>query len=69
VSNQDQGGTQVSVQLYHEVDDRSASCRIEISRGLIGKENLWPAAEPACERDTLLLATGQLRRVVMTPST
>jgi len=38
-----------------QIEDLAAGLRIEVSGGLIGEQDRWPAHECACDRDALLL--------------
>ena len=65
VRHEDEGGAELAIELRHEVDHAGAGAHVQVAGGLIGKENPGPVAERACQRDALLLAAGELRRVVM----
>ena len=65
VSDQDERGPAFPVQLAKKVDDLRARPTVEIACGLVREENSRFGDERPCERDSLLLPTGELRRVVV----
>src|SRR5690606_32241617 len=54
-----------AVQLEQQVADMLAIGMVEAAGGFVGKQQAWTLREGAREGDTLLLATGQLRREVV----
>ena len=64
MSHQHQCSAGVRVHLEEQLSDPGASRRIEIARRLVSKEYGWLRHERPRERDTLLLAPGELARVV-----
>src|SRR4051794_3779543 len=67
VGYQHQSRVEIAVELYHEIDDRGAGCRVEVAGRLVGKEQLGPAAECTGQRHPLLFTTRELRRVMVSP--
>ena len=65
VGHQHERRAELAVQLHHEIDDPGAGAGVEIAGGLVGEEHLGPGAEGARERDPLLLAAGELGRIVV----
>ncbi len=53
------------VHVHEQVDDLVAGHAVEIARGLIGQQNRGIVRERARDRDALLLAARQLRRIVV----
>ena len=51
--------------VAEEIHDRVAIFGVEVSGGLIGKENHGVANESACDGDALLLTAGELGRVML----
>src|SRR6185312_10092904 len=64
VSDQDQRRSLILVQLGHELDDGGAGTGVQVAGRLVGKENFRPGAECACQGHSLLLATGELNRIM-----
>ena len=60
VGGDDQGGTVLRVQAEQQVDDLFADVRIEVPGGLVGQQQAWLHDQGAGDRDSLLLAAGQL---------
>lgn len=54
-----------AVQLEQQVADMLAIGMVEAAGGLVGKQQAWTLRKGARQGDTLLLATGQLRREVV----
>jgi hypothetical protein len=50
-----------------KLDDFTPGCLIEIAGRFVSDEDRWVGRERPRERDPLLLATGQLRRVMVEP--
>ena len=67
--HQDQGGALFLVDLEEEVFYGLPRLFIQVARGLIGKEDFWLIGKRSGDRYALLLATGELRRVVAYPLT
>jgi hypothetical protein len=67
VGDQYQSGTQIPVEVGHELDDRGSRACIQIAGGLIGEQDLGPATETPGEGNALLLTSGELYRIVMFP--
>ncbi len=53
--------------LEDEIHDGAARRLVEIAGGLVGHQDRWVGGERPGERDALLLAAGQLRRIVPEP--
>src|SRR3954464_11232890 len=51
----------------HELEDLGARTGVEVSGGLVGEDDLGLTGQRACDRDALLLATGEPRRAVREP--
>ncbi|GAC1654117.1 MAG: hypothetical protein NVS4B3_17790 [Gemmatimonadaceae bacterium] len=62
-------GTRLVIERFKQFDDASAGRAVQISRGLVGKEDSRGVGKGAGDGDTLLLSPGELGRVVMTPVT
>jgi acyl-CoA thioesterase I len=67
VGDEDEGRAALAVHLEEQVDDLLAGLRIEVARGLVGEEEPRFGHEGACEGDALLLAPGELARIVSEP--
>ena len=55
------------VQLEQQVDDARAGHRVEVAGGLVGEQHFRTRRERARDGDALLLAAGQLARIVARP--
>src|SRR6185503_12305223 len=67
VSDQDQRRSLILVQLSHELDDGGAGAGVQVPGRLVGKENFGTGAECPCQSHSLLLATGELNRIMVLP--
>ena len=65
--DKDKRSSGVPIQVEHDFDHLLACLRIEISRRLVGKQNLRPIDEGAGERDPLLFAAGELGGIMLGP--
>src|SRR5215510_2544496 len=63
--NKHQGGLALGVTLEHQLNDLGAGRLVEIAGWLVRDEDRRIRHERTRERDALLLATGQLRRIVV----
>src|SRR6185312_7838435 len=61
------GGARIAIERLDERDDALAGVRVEIAGWFIGEEHARRVREGARQRDALLFAAGQLRRIVMCP--
>jgi acyl-CoA thioesterase-1 len=57
----------LTVEFLHQLDDRLAGDAVEVASRLVCEQDLRIIHEGARERDPLLLAAGQLRRIVVQP--
>ena len=60
----DERGPTFAVEIEEEVEDLPRGCGIEVARGLIGEDEAGLEEERARDRDALLLAAGELPRLV-----
>jgi hypothetical protein len=65
VSDENQSGPLAAAQLGQQLEDAPAGPAIQVARGLVGKQNGRPGSEGPRQGDPLLLAAGELARVVM----
>lgn len=65
MGDEDEGCARLAVEAEQHVHDGSAGGSIEVARGLIGQEDLRTVDEGTGKSDPLLLAAGELRRVVI----
>ena len=65
VRDEDERGAALAPEVDEDVEDRGAGRAVEVSRRLVGEEERRAGSEGARERDPLLLAAGELRRVVV----
>src|SRR5690606_41659207 len=61
----DEGRARLAVELEEQVFDAVARVVVEVARRLVGEEDGRAADERAGDGDALLLAAGELRRVVV----
>ena len=64
VGDQHQGGVVVAIQRKQQVADVMAGALVEVAGGFVGKQHARAMHECAGDRHALLLAAGQLGRVV-----
>ena len=64
VGDQHQGGAAFLVELEQQVADALAGVAVEVAGGLVGEQHVGFGGEGAGDGDALLLATGELARVV-----
>ena len=57
----------LTIQIEHQVDDFLASRSVQIAGGFVGEQHARRSGERTRQRYTLLLATGELARVVIEP--
>jgi acyl-CoA thioesterase-1 len=65
VGHQHQRRAVLAVEVEQQIRHRLAGLAIEIAGRFVGEQQLGRAGEGACDRDALLLAAGQLARVVL----
>src|SRR5690606_17508701 len=65
----DERGARLAIQSLQQVDDRAAGGRIEVASGLVGEQNARRVYECPRKGYSLLLATGELCRIVVEPVT
>jgi hypothetical protein len=65
VGHDQERGAEVSVETAHELEHVARRLGVEIAGRLVGQNERRAARERACDRDALLLASGQLRRLVV----
>ena len=65
VRDEDEGGAGLGVEVEEKFDDAMARLAIEIAGGFVGEEDLGAIDEGAGDRHALLLATRELRGVMM----
>ncbi len=64
VGGGDDGGPAFLIHLAEEVDDRLAGVEVEVAGGFVGENDGGVVGEGAGDGDALLLAAGELRRLV-----
>ncbi|HSJ98100.1 MAG TPA: hypothetical protein VLC53_13550, partial [Myxococcota bacterium] len=64
MGDQDQRGAALAVHLEQQLDHVLAGGRVEVAGGLVGEQQPRLAHEGARHRDALLLAAGELARIV-----
>jgi len=69
VCHHDQRRLRVPVQFFQHLDDRPARFLVEVSGGLVGKQDLRAIGEGSSQGYSLLLSTGELSRKVVEPVT
>ena len=69
VGDQHERGSQIPVQLHHQIDDRSAGRRVEVAGRLVGEEDLGADAESPSQCHPLLFAPGELSGIMVFPPT
>jgi len=67
VGNHDDGLTEVLVQTPKHFEDDFGVFGVEVSRGLVGKEDLGLIDDGAGDRDALLFTAGKFGRAVIQP--
>jgi acyl-CoA thioesterase-1 len=67
VRHQDDGDPLLLVELLEHLQHLLARARVEVAGGLVGEQQARLVDERAGDRDALLLAAGELRRVVVEP--
>jgi hypothetical protein len=67
VRHQHQRGLRFPVQGHQQIDHAAAGLGIETPGGLVGEQDLRPVGERARDADPLLLAAGELQRIVVQP--
>src|SRR5579859_7023320 len=65
VRNHDNGLAEIPIQSLHQVEDFVGTLGIQITRGLVGDEDLWIGHNGAGDGHALLLASGQLPGIVL----
>ena len=65
-NDQNHSGALLLLQGRHHLKDSSARRRVQVSRRLVGKEQRGSRRECPGDRDSLLFASGELARVVVT---
>ena len=65
VGHQHQGGAVLRIEFEQQVDDGATGLGVQVAGGLVGEQQRRPGDEGARQRDALLLAAGQLARIVL----
>ena len=67
MGHQHQRGSVLGIEFEQQVDDGATGLGVQVAGGLVGEQKRWPGDEGPRERDPLLLAAGQLARIVLKP--
>ena len=59
------GSSEFSIYSLNDLEHKDARCHIQCSGRLVAKENIRPFCNRASDGDSLLLASGKLRRVMI----
>ena len=65
MGDQHDGQVQLAVDLGQQLQDRRGGLRVEGAGGLVAQQDLWLGRQGTGDADALLLAPGQLRRVLL----
>jgi acyl-CoA thioesterase-1 len=67
VGDEHQRGAGFGVEVEQQFDDRLAGMGVEVAGRLVGEQQRWPGHERPRQCHALLLAAGQLPRIVAEP--
>ena len=60
MGDQEEGCARAGLVFEQAIDHQATGRRVEVTRRLVGQQQLWPGDEGAGDRHALLLAAGQL---------